>query len=233
MSVAVADGFGYLKSRITSLSAFTEAVLVGFALTGVSYLAGVLFGWITELNYLEVFAVFTSYASTYLCVKQKRINYVFGAVSTAAYGVLFLQQGLVASMLLNFYLAPALVYGWFRWKADSQTRPVAHVAWKWVPVYAVVTAAFYVGAVALSAAFGGAFAPVDSLILIGTILAQFLLDNKKIETWIVWAVVNVAAIYVYFSSGLTLVGFQYILFLLNTVYGYYSWHKSMKETIND
>lgn len=232
MSVAIADGFGFVKARLSTLSAFTQAIIVGVVLTGVSYIAGVLFGWITEVNYLEVFAVFTSYASTYLCVVQKRINYVFGAISTFAYGILFLQSGLVASMILNFYLVPTLVYGWFRWKKDSETRPVKHVELKWVPVYLAVTVAFYIGAVTISAAFGGAFAPVDSAILIGTILAQFLLDNKKIETWIIWAVVNVAAIYVYFSSGLTLVGFQYILFLLNTVYGYYSWHKSMKETIN-
>lgn len=232
MSVALAHGLDYMKVRVTGLSAVTQAILIGVVLTGLSYVVGLAFGWITEVNYLEAFAVFTSYGSTYLCVVQKRLNYVFGAISTAAYGILFLQYGLIASMLLNFYLAPALVYGWFRWKKDSVTRPVQHVAWKWVPVYAVVTIGFYLGAVALSTAFGGAFAPIDSMILIGTILAQFLLDNKKIETWIIWAIVNVAAIYVYFTSGLTLVGFQYIFFLLNTVYGYYMWHKSMKE-IND
>lgn len=208
---------------------FTEAITVAIVFTGLSYLVALAAGWVTELNYLEVFAVFTSYASTYLCVVQKRLNYVFGAISTLAYGFLFLQSGLVASMLLNFYLAPALVYGWFRWKADSVTRPVTHLALKWVPVYVLVTAAAYVGAVALSTAFGGTFAPLDSVILIGTLLAQFLLDNKKIETWIVWVVVNVAAIYLYFTSGLPLAGLQYVFFLANTVYGYYTWNRSMKN----
>lgn len=207
---------------------FTEAIAVAIVFTSVSYLVALAAGWITELNLLEVFAVFTSYASTYLCVVQKRLNYVFGAISTLAYGFLFMQSGLVASMLLNFYLAPALVYGWFRWKSDAVTRPVKHLELKWVPVYVLVTAAAYVGAVALSSAFGGTFAPLDSVILIGTILAQFLLDNKKIETWIVWAVVNVAAIYLYFASGLALAGFQYIFFLANTVYGYVQWNRSMK-----
>lgn len=206
---------------------FVEAIAVAIFFTGVSYLVALAAGWISEVNYLELFAVFTSYASTYLCVVQKRLNYVFGAISTLAYGVLFFQSGLVASMLLNFYLAPALVYGWFRWKSDEQTRPVTHVAPKWLPVYLLLTAVFYVGAVALSTAFGGAFAPLDSVILIGTILAQFLLDNKKIETWIVWAVVNVAAIYLYFTSGLPLAGFQYIFFLLNTMYAYFQWRKTL------
>lgn len=206
---------------------FAEAIAVAIFFTGLSYLVALAAGWINDVNYLELFAVFTSYASTYLCVVQKRLNYVFGAISTLAYGILFMQSGLVASMILNFYLAPALVYGWFRWKSDTQTRPVTHVAPKWLPVYLILTIGFYIGAVALSSAFGGAFAPLDSVILIGTILAQFLLDNKKIETWMVWAVVNVAAIYLYFTSGLPLAGFQYIFFLLNTVYGYIQWRKTL------
>lgn len=205
----------------------TEALAVGVLFTGLSYLIALAAGWITEVNYLELFAVFTSYGSTYLCVVQKRLNYVFGAISTLAYGILFLQSGLVASMLLNFYLAPALVYGWFRWKSDADTRPVRHVELKWVPVYLILTVTFYAGAVALSTAFGGAFAPLDSVILIGTILAQFLLDNKRIETWMVWAVVNVAAIYLYFTSGLPLAGVQYVFFLLNTVYAYFQWRKTL------
>lgn len=209
---------------------YRDAIAIAFTLTGVSYVVGALFGWIDGLNWLEVFAVWTSYASTYLCVKQRRFNYVFGAISTAAYSILFFQQGLVASMLLNLYLTPALVYGWIRWKSDTETRPVGHLQWRWVPVYAVATGLAYFGAVALSTAFGGAFAPLDSVILIGSMLAQFLLDNKKIETWIVWAIVNVAAIYLYFTSGLALAGFQYIFFLANTVYGWYSWKRSM---IND
>ena len=73
---------------------------------------------------------------------------------------------------------------------------------------------------------GGTLATTDSVILVGTMLAQFLLDNKKIENWAVWAVVNVFAIYTYFSAGLTLAGFQYIFFLANTVYGYVMWQRS-------
>jgi len=69
----------------------------------------------------------------------------------------------------------------------------------------------------------------DSLILAGTILAQFLLDNKKLENWAIWAIVNVLAIYTYLSTGLILVAFQYVFFLLNTVYGFVLWKGSMNH----
>jgi nicotinamide mononucleotide transporter len=91
----------------------------------------------------------------------------------------------------------------------------------------LIAIAGYGGAALLSSAFGGSMAWTDSMILAGTILAQFLLDNKKIENWIVWAVVNLFAIYTYWTIGLQLVAFQYVFFLANTVYGYLIWNRSM------
>lgn len=211
-----------------------EALGIGAIFTALSYGVAHLAGW--ELSagwvlYVEVFAVFTSYVCTWLCVRQRRINYPIGAISSVAYAVLFWHSGLVASAILNAYLAPALVYGWYRWRADDDARPVRHVSARWVPVYAIATGAAYWGAVQVAEALNGSLATMDSVILIGTILAQFLLDNKRLETWLVWAVVNVAAIITYSTSGLWLVAFQYVLFLINTYIGHRAWKRSYEQGI--
>lgn len=200
-----------------------DGLLIGIVATAVSYCVGMYMDWIDKLDWLEVFAVFTSYWCTWLCVKERRINYPLGAISSAAYAVLFWRSDLVASAALNAYLAPYLVYGWIRWRDDADTRPITRVAYKMYPLYALVAGAGYLGAVVVVNAFDGAMAWTDAFILAGTVLAQLLLDNKKLENWIVWAAVNVLAIYTYFNIGLPLVGFQYILFLGNTVYGYWVW----------
>lgn len=218
----------HVYGKRTNLTDVLVALGLGVFLTGGSYLLALLFGWITSLNWIEVVAVFTAYAGTYLCVVQRRINYPINAISTAAYAILFLQQGLLSSAILNFYLTPALLYGWFRWRSDRDPRPVRHVEIKWLPVYLGATILAYVGAVTVTTLLGGKLATLDAIILAGTILAQFLLDNKKIETWFVWVIVNVIAIYEYFAFGLPLAGVQYILFLANTVYGYIAWKKTMK-----
>lgn len=204
-----------------------EGIILGIILTALSIFVGLSAGWIDAVNYLEVFAVFTSYTCTYLCVMERRINYVWGAVSTASYCVLFFQWGLFASMGVNAYLALALVYGWFRWKSDDASRPVRHLELKWIPAYIVATAIGYAGILWITTALGGTLPATDSIILIGTLFAQFLLDNKRLETWAIWAIVNVVAIYVYFNAGLALAAFQYVFFLLNAVYGYVVWKRSM------
>jgi nicotinamide mononucleotide transporter len=205
-----------------------QGVVIGVVLTGLSYAVGLGFGWIDAISWLEVFAVFTSYVCTFLCVLERRINYPIGAVSTAAYCVLFWQFGLVASMAINAFLSVYLIYGWYRWKSDTDTRPVTRMGlWSWV-ITALVAASGYGIVVFLATSLGGTLAWTDSLILVGTIMAQFMLDNKKIENWGVWALVNVFAIYTYFHAGLALAGFQYIFFLLNTAYGFVMWQKSKR-----
>lgn len=205
------------------------SLLVGAGLTVLSYVIALAAGWLTLVNALEAVAVFTSYACTYLCVRQRRVNYVFGVLSTAAYAALFFQSGLLASAVLNVYLVPTLVYGWIRWGSDDRTRPVTRVLGRWIPVYIGVTALAFAGAYAVISALGGQFALTDSIILILSMLAQFLLDNKKIETWFIWIAVNVIAIWQYLSAGLPLAGLQYVFFLANAVWALSVWRASMRD----
>jgi nicotinamide mononucleotide transporter len=219
------------KTRTGQARNVVESVVIAVGLTAASYLIGGWAGWITlsTINWLEVFAVFTSYSCTYLCVRERRINYPIGVISSAAYALLFLQSGLLASAVLNAYLVPTLIYGWIRWRKDEQTLPVTHVRIKMIPIYVVVSLVGYGGASLLSAQLGGTMAWTDSVILIGTIIAQFLLDNKKLENWLLWAIVNIFAIYTYATTGLPLVALQYVLFLGNTLYGYIMWKRSMNN----
>ncbi len=203
-----------------------QGAALGFVLTGLSYLVGFQMGWVTSLNWLEVFAVFTSYVCTFLCVMERRINYPVGAVSTLAYSVLFWQFGLLASSAINAFLCVYLVYGWYRWKSDAAPRPVTTMGLASWAIAILVAATGYAVVASLASALGGTLAWTDSLILVGTILAQWTMDNKKLENWGVWALVNVFAIYTYFTAGLALAGFQYIFFLLNTLYGFYMWRQS-------
>lgn len=208
-----------------------QSLLVAVIATGLSYLLGFHMGWIEEFPLLETASVFTSYSCTWLVVRQSRWNYPMGAVSVALLCWLFLEQNLLASAVLNAYLFVILAYGWVKWTDSVEPLEVTSLLKtnpKMVVCYLGITAIFYAVVVSLFIYVGGKMSVFDSFILIGSILAQFLLSNKRIETWAVWAVVNVVSIYVYFSSELYLLGVQFIMFLVNTGVGGYSWYKSMK-----
>lgn len=90
----------------------------------------------------------------------------------------------------------------------------------------------YVVLQSINAYFGGVQPIADTAILTLSVLAQFLLTYKKIESWYLWIAVNILAIYVYITSGLYLIGLQYALFLLNAFYGLYTWRNSREQTAN-
>lgn len=215
--------------NLRNINPYTQAVLVTVIMTVLTFAGGLLIGWITvdTLNWFEVAAVATSYGCTWLMYHQKRFSYLIAVVTTALYCVVFFQAGLVASMILQVYLLPTVIFGFFRWRSDANPKPVQKFRIKLAPVYALVVAAFYAGAYFITDAFGGSMAPLDSAILIGTILAQFLLDNKVLGNWWVWIVVDIISIYVYFSQGLYFVGVQYVFFLVGAFYGFYQWRKSL------
>ncbi len=210
---------------------FVLAATVGALLTAFSIGIALGFGWIssTNLNWFEIAATFFNYASFYLCVKQRRAYYLIGILGYIAFVVVYLQANLLASTALSAYLSVALIVGFFMWRRDDNTLPVSRIEAKWWPVYIGATILAYVGASAIVTALGGTFPFWDAFILIFTILAQFMLDRKKIENWFVWIVfVNGVGTVLYFSTGLYLVAVQQLLFGLFSAWGWYEWHQSRK-----
>jgi nicotinamide mononucleotide transporter len=203
---------------------FLESVVVGGALTWLSILITNYFNLSMEQSWLEISAVALSFSCTYLCVFQSRWNYPVGILGVGVYSWLFFQGGLPGVALFNLYLVGSLIYGWYRWGPDAVTRPVTTLStWQDYLNYAVLGVVVGSTLIVMSFVFNFELTLLDLVVASLSGVAQFLLDNKRRETWIVWAVVNVFSIWLYWSIGLFLVVLQYLFFLGNTAWGWYSW----------
>lgn len=210
------------------LKPIPQAFGLATIITGILVIAQIIFT--TEpVNIIETLAVFTSFACVWLVNKQIRFNYFIGIVSTALLAYVFWEANLLGSMALNLYLVPTLIYGWFVWGKDTHTKPVEHVKLRFIPIYTIVTLATYGGALLIITALGGTMGVLDSWLLVGSILAQYLLDRKKIDAWTVYILINIVSVYVYFNNGLYLVAAQFAIFLINAIYAYFLWRKSIKK----
>lgn len=208
-----------------------QAALIAVILTLASYAVGLIS---KEVNWFEIGATALNYASFYLSVKQRRAFYLVGVAGSALFTVVYLQSNLLASGALSAYLSIALLVGYFLWGRDSDPLRVERIKAKWLPVYIVLTVAAYIGAAAIVYSLGGSFAFWDSAILVFTLLAQFMMDRKKIEHWWVWIIgVNGAGTVLYATSGLYLIAVQQFLFGLASVWGWLEWRKTMREESAD
>ena len=192
---------------------------------------------------LEYFAVFTSYMCVVLCITQTRFNYPIGIISTFAYSIFFFNIGLYAMAAFNLYLVGSLIFGWFRWGKDAEGRKITKMLGKftkpqegitltlnaWAFGYIGIAIAIYVGLMLCNIALGGVMTNLEIWATVLSGVAQFLLDNKRLETWGIWIIVNVLSLFLYFGTGAMLVGFQYVFFLGTAVIGFMTWYDTFKR----
>ncbi len=178
---------------------------------------------------LEAAAIIVTVASVFLAVKRNIWQYPVGILGVILFAKVFVDFSLYSSAVLQVFFLAVLIYGWWYWlKGDNGKPPlITHVSKRMA-----LGVAFAIGAFALLAglgvkAFGGALPFWDSLILSASLGAQFLLDRKKIETWIAWALVNVVSVPVYYSQGMHFTSLLYLGLLFNTGIGYYYWRREM------
>ncbi len=59
--------------------------------------------------------------------------------------------------------------------------------------------------------------------------AMWLMANKKLESWILWIIVNIASVPLYFIKGYGFTGIQYFIFLVMAFYGYKEWKQMLQN----
>lgn len=69
---------------------------------------------------------------------------------------------------------------------------------------------------------------MDAFTTILSLAAQYLLNRKTIENWLLWIVADVIYIWLYISRGLQLTAVLYFVFLCLCVAGFLNWRRSLK-----
>lgn len=181
------------------------------------------------MSLLEIIATVLTVACVLLAVKRNIWTYPIGIVGTVLFFFVFWNAQLYSSAYLQVFFTFVQFYGWWFWLyGDKGSKPRITTT----PLYVLGAAVFVtvLGAFSLSTvmtAVGAQMALLDSGIFVLSVIAQFMLDRKKIETWIMWAIVNVISIYVYREQGLIVTALLYLGLLFNTAWGYYEWRKEL------
>ncbi|AXQ69367.1 PnuC-like nicotinamide mononucleotide transport [Caulobacter phage CcrBL9] len=183
------------------------------------------------MSLLEILATVVTVACVLLAVKRSTWQYPIGIVGTILFFFVFLGAKLYASAMLQVFFTGVQVYGWWYWIKGYKGKAPPITSWS-APVTGLVILAGLALGITLSdllSAFTDAkVAKADSIIFGLSMAAQFLLDRKKLENWLVWAGVNAISIYVYGSQGLALTTVLYTFLFFNAFYGYYEWHKAKR-----
>lgn len=180
---------------------------------------------------LEIAATALTLVCVILAVKRNLWQFPFGIVGTALGFFVFWNASLYSSAVMQPFFIAVQAYGWWFWlKGEKGHRPQIKSTnpW-WVVGFCAVALAVSAGAAFLLDQFSDAeMAYLDAAIFGLSIVAQLLLDRKRIENWPVWAVINVISVVVYGSQGLWLYTALYAFFFFNAFWGWWEWRREMR-----
>ncbi|MGC4075005.1 MAG: nicotinamide riboside transporter PnuC [Nibricoccus sp.] len=184
--------------------------------------------------WLEIAANTVNLLSILLATRNSSHTWWTGLVGCALFGWLFFTAQLYADATLQIFFIITGVLGWWQWLHQGTQRierPITLTSPRqltWMIPAAIATATAYGW---LLHRFTQAFAPfTDSALLTLSVTAQFLLMQRKRETWIFWFLANTLAVPLYLSRELWLTAFFYVLFWFNAPLGFLRWHREYATT---
>ena len=190
------------------------------------------------VSYIEFFGTVLYFASVWLVARKNALTWPVGIVSVALYMVLFYQFNLYSDFFEQIYYLIASGYGWWAW---SRTKSGEGVSTGFsnrrnIIVWATVTLGLGVllGSVMsqihiwLPSIFPepAALPMLDAITTVMSLSAMWLLTLKRAESWIYWIIVDLAAIYVYFSKEIVFIGLQYVALTGMAIYGFIALKKT-------
>lgn len=181
----------------------------------------------------ELLAVITGVIYVLLAAKNNSWCWIWGIISSAlwAYAAYVLFDLYVDALLQVFYVIMGGL-GWYRWTHGGTQNQLPITTMKHQEHVASIG-----GGLLLSLAVGYLFdeytpaaAPyVDAFTTVFSILATFMVVNRKLENWLYWIVIDVTYCFLYFSRGGYLFAILFVVYTLIAVLGYLRWHREWQS----
>ncbi len=181
---------------------------------------------------LEAASFITGAICVWLTVKESIWNFPLGLVNVATFSVVFYHSQLFADAGLQVVYFVLGVAGWYLWLRGGEHRTPLNVtrASTWelgLLATFVVVATFGLGQ--LLRPYGGPASFWDALTTSISLASQWLLNRKRLESWIGWIIVDVIYVPLYLSKNLYLTAILYAIFLLLAVMGLRAWSASWRQ----
>lgn len=201
--------------------------------------------WEYQMSYIEFFGTVFSIWCVWLVARAKILSWPIGIIGTVLYVLLFYQIHLYSDMIEQAYFLITGFIGWYAWsqrKAAKADKPQLEIRVNtlkqnltyggiviagtlvltyivssldnWLPQYFPVEASFPL---------------LDSFTTVMSFMAQWLLVRKKVESWVLWVIVDIIGIWLYYTKGVKFISMEYVLFLGLASYGLWSWIKEYKS----
>lgn len=193
-----------------------------------------------SMSYLEFFGTIAGAIAVWLSAKGNIWSWPLGLINVTLFFFLFFQVQLYPDMFLQIFFFATNLIGWWRWthpklREENSMRElkVSFTDKRWLLIFCVIglVGTLFFGSLAgklhtfFPTVFNqpSAFPYADSFVTVMSIVATYLMVQKKVECWLVWILVDIFACTLYFSKGILFVGIEYVAFCFIAAFGFITW----------
>ena len=193
-----------------------------------------MFDFPLTLGVLEIFGLISGTIAIVLLIKQNIWTWPIGIAYTLASIYIFLSAKLYADLALHIFYLIMSAYGWYFWlkggSRGSSTLGVSRESKRTLSILLFLCGISIYLSGTLLASYTAAELPYwDNTTTILSLLAIWLQSRKKIESWMLWLVVDILAVGIYFYKEIYFYSILYTIYIVMAFIGYFEWHKSYKH----
>ena len=198
------------------------------------------------MSYIEFFGTIAGGIAVWLSAKANVWSWPLGIINVTLFFFLFYQVQLYPDMFLQAFFFVTNLMGWWRWTHpkpfEEDRKHELRVSFMPKSQFAIILAAGLIGTFIFGSLASNlheffptlfskpsAFPYLDSFVTVMSIMTTFLMIEKKIESWIIWIIVDAIAAYMYFAKGIKFVGLEYLIFCFIAAYGLWNWLREFRN----
>lgn len=198
---------------LAGLTLVTSAVAAAMALRGYA-------------TWLEAASFVTGAVCVWLTVRENVWNFPIGLLNVATFLIVFARVGLYGDAALQILYFVLGIIGWYLWLRGGRAHATLHVSRSPRREQLIVCIASAGLAIVLWRSLryvGGSASPWDALTTAISLASQWLLNRKRLESWIGWIIVDVIYVPLYCYKSLYLTAILYAVFLVMAFMGLRAW----------
>ncbi len=197
---------------------------------------------VTVIDYLrahwtELLGSVLGLVQIWLLVRRSIWNFPVAMAMVSLIGVTLFEARLYSECGLQAFFFFVNAVGWYQWNlvtGDADTVPVTWLSNSSRVIWAVITIALSLSLGWLMHRFTNAALPfADSAVAGASIAAQLLLNNRRIENWVLWVAIDVVSVALYLYRDLFFLAALYVAFLVISVIGLRQWTRATRAEITN
>lgn len=186
-------------------------------------------------NMYEFVGTWSGLVCVWLCRTENILCWPWGIVSAGAFGFFFGSIGLPGQQWLNWgYFLIIQVLAWPYWAFGGTGRtelPVTMLSWdgRALMFVALIVGTLFVYTLIDTLVPGSQSPVLDATVVASSVVAQFLMGRKKVESWLLWlGPVNLLSIILFFTAGAYTVMALYVAFFIHAFFATRTWYREGK-----